>query len=104
MNVKQIEFFQAIFEYCYQGYSRTETGGAVTTPWKRDVTAGHVGGIIASIQFALMKPKMDDNTCEDLELCLRGPVLCAGYFNKGNSVPRLGNDGISKNWRYSSSE
>lgn len=86
LDPKYIEFYQAIFEHCIQGYGQTETCGAVSTAWLQDTTGGHVGGILPGMQFRLKEPENTGEKSGDLELCVRGPVLSPGYFWRGNAV------------------
>ena len=92
LDVTYIEFYQAIFEHCIQGYGQTETCGAVSTCWLQDTTAGHVGGVLPGVQFALMEPENGEDRSGDLELCVRGPILSPGYFKSTGTMRPLTNE------------
>lgn len=93
LDPKYTEFYQAIIGHCIEGYGQTETGGAVASTWLLDTTAGHVGRILPGMQFKLEAPEKDKEAGNNLELCLRGPLLSPGYFKAQDQVIPLTKDG-----------
>ena len=91
LKKKYIEFYQAVFENCIQGYGQTETCGAVASVSLNDPSAGHVGGIIPGVQITFLLPEKEEHRNGDMELCLKGPIISPGYYNKNNSITSLCN-------------
>ncbi|KRX04925.1 hypothetical protein PPERSA_06559 [Pseudocohnilembus persalinus] len=73
-----------------QGYGQTESTGATFVPYSHDPSVGHVGGIIASMEFKLESVPEMEYTAEDKdengnpfprgEVCVRGACVFGGYY------------------------
>ena len=76
---------------CHEGYGQTETSGATSITDKSDLTAGHVGAPLPSVEIRLKDvPEMgylhtdrehDGVPCLGRgEICVRGPGVFRGYY------------------------
>lgn len=67
------EFFHALGLLILEGYGMTETSGAVAINHPDDFRFGTVGRILDGVEVRM---------ADDGEICLRGPVILRGYYQR----------------------
>lgn len=67
------EFFHALGLLILEGYGMTETSGAVAINHPDDFRFGTVGKILDGVEVKI---------ADDGEICLRGPVILRGYYQR----------------------
>ncbi len=79
LSVDIANFFETIGINVYQGYGLTETSPIISTNTKKKNLIGSVGKPLKGVQIKLIKENVLQ---EEGEICVRGPHIMKGYYNR----------------------